>query len=474
MFEPGDAIAGKYKVTRLLGEGGMGSVYEAHHEALGVAVAVKILKDDAMADAEAVARFAREAKAAAVLRGPHTARVFDVGELSGGRPFMVMEMLQGHDLGVELEQQRRIPLSQAASYVVQSCDAISEAHEIGIVHRDLKPANIFLARAGSRTVVKILDFGISRFDKAGEQRVTQTQSAFGTPLYMSPEAIRSAKHTDARSDIWALGVILYELVSGEPPFMGDTPTSVAVSITVDTYRPLSELVAGIPPEIDEIIARALQKDPTKRFQTVGEMSQALAPFADATPRTSLPGPVSSRSTEVMPARSISSEGRSLSPLSSKAYVLDTGRQAPSTLARTTLDRPPPEKSRSGVAMIAIGVAGALGVAGGLAFFLLQRAGEPATPSPAISSVASAEAADKRPGPNEPHVDTTVAPTPVSAQASAVVTSEPTASAASASARPSAVANPALPASAPPPPGTSAPKKTVPLAPSAPGGNPLIL
>ena len=146
MFEPGDAIAGKYKITRLLGEGGMGAVYEAHHEALGVPVAVKVLRDDAMADAEAVARFAREARAAAVLRGPHTARVFDVGELSGGRPFMVMEMLQGHDLGVELEQQQRIPLAQAVSYVVQACDAISEAHEIGIVHRDLKPANILPAQ----------------------------------------------------------------------------------------------------------------------------------------------------------------------------------------------------------------------------------------------------------------------------------------------------------------------------------------
>jgi len=467
MFEPGDAIAGKYKVTRLLGEGGMGHVYEAHQEALGIHVAIKILRDEAAADPEAVARFAREAKASAVLRGPHTARVFDVGALEDGRPFMVMEMLQGHDLGVELEARKQLSVTEAASYVVQACEAITEAHEIGIVHRDLKPANIFLARAGSRTVVKILDFGISRFDKAGEARVTQTQSAFGTPLYMSPEAIRSAKHTDLRADIWALGVILYELISGVTPFLGDTPTSVAVSITVDPFRPLSELVRGIPPELDAIVTRALQKDANRRYQTVGELSDALAPFAGPPPRMSLPGPVSARGTEIM------------SPLgSSNGYVVDTANQRPSSVARTTLDRMPAEKPSRGVMWMAIGVALSLGAIAGAAAFLFHRSESVATGDSPARSEPNLAAAEGSP---EPRVEQQ-APR-VDATASAVMSAVPPAASEAESTPRAASARPLRPAQSSSPTGErpaaeptlpASAKKAPALAPTAPGGNPLIL
>ncbi len=281
--EPGAVLAGKYTVTRLLGEGGMGTVFEAYHAGLGTHVALKVLRDEAMRDRDAVARFAREAKASAVLRGPHIARVFDVGELEDGRPFIVMEMLQGHDLETELSRRGKLPLAEAAHYVIEAAEALAEAHEIGIVHRDLKPANLFLSRAGNKRLLKILDFGISRFETAGESRVTQTQTAFGTPLYMAPEAVRSAKHTDSRADIWALGVILYELVSGTLPFLGETPTAVAVSVSVDTFKPLSEVCRDVPPEIDAVLSRALAKDPAHRFQTVGDLVEALKPFTEQQP-----------------------------------------------------------------------------------------------------------------------------------------------------------------------------------------------
>ncbi len=286
-LEPGAVIGGKYRVERVLGEGGMGIVFEARHDALGTTVAVKVLRDEILKDKEAVARFAREARAAAALRSPHAARVLDVGEVAGA-PFMVMELLVGNDLGVELERRGPLPVAEALQYVVQACEAIAEAHSLGIVHRDLKPANLFLTGTAPRRLVKVLDFGISRFDVGGEARVTQTQSAFGTPLYMSPEAVRSAKHTDARSDVWSFGVILYELLTGLPPFIADTPTGVAVAVTVDTPKPLRAARPDVSEAIDAVISRALEKDAARRYQNAAELRDAL--LAATGERTSVPPP----------------------------------------------------------------------------------------------------------------------------------------------------------------------------------------
>ncbi len=327
LIEPGATIANKYRVTRILGEGGMGLVYEAKHEALGTAVAIKVLRDEVMKDQEAVARFAREARAAAVLRGPHAARILDVGEAEGGQPFMVMELLDGNDLGDELERRGPLPVLEAIDYVAQACDAIAEAHDLGIVHRDLKPANLFLIRIAGRRMVKVLDFGISRYDGAGEQRVTQTQSAFGTPLYMSPEALRSAKHTDARSDVWAFGVILYELLTGMPPFLGDTATAVAVSVTVDKPKALAGVRPDIPPELDAIIARAMDKDPSRRFQHARELGEALHALMDKT-RASLAPP----STGSTPARSDFAYAAAAAPAATAPVPVLTTRTEPTESA----------------------------------------------------------------------------------------------------------------------------------------------
>ena len=187
----GSKIGGRYELVRELGSGGMGVVWLARHAELGTNVAIKVLRSEVLSDREAVTRFDREARAAASLRGPHVARILDVGRTENAIPYMVMEYLDGCDLGAEIANSGPLPIADAVEYVLQACEAMIEAHEGGIIHRDLKPENLFLSRNGQARTVKILDFGISRVSHPGEMRVTQTQSSFGTPLYMSPEQVRS-------------------------------------------------------------------------------------------------------------------------------------------------------------------------------------------------------------------------------------------------------------------------------------------
>jgi serine/threonine protein kinase len=282
----GETLEGRYRIASRLGEGGMGVVYRATHLELGVEVAVKVLREEALGDQEAVTRFYREARAASALKGSHVARVLDVGRLASGSPYLVMEFLEGNDLDAELERRGALPVGEAVRFVLEACDAMSEAHALGIVHRDLKPANLFLARAANgRTSVKVLDFGISKLVDPQDQRVTQTQAVFGTPLYMAPESLRSTKHADARADVWALGVILYELLAGRPPFLGESASAVTVAITVDPPAPLRAVRPEVPAELEAVILRALEKKPEMRFPTVDELARALEPFAEVLTRT---------------------------------------------------------------------------------------------------------------------------------------------------------------------------------------------
>ena len=274
-LEAGTVVAGKYAIQRLVGEGGMGTVYEGRHMDVGYSVAVKVLREDHLADPETVKRFHVEARAVAKLHSRHVAKVFDVGQLPDGRPFMVLEFLDGTDLESELTRRKRLPFEEALRHLSAACGAMTEAHAASIIHRDLKPANLFLAKEGSEVVLKVVDFGISRVQSEDGVRLTQTQSAFGTPLYMAPESVRSAKLADERTDVWALGVILYELVTGTMPFLGDTPTAVAVAVTVDEIQPASSIVPELPPFVDTLIARALEKNPAKRYQSALEFAQAI-------------------------------------------------------------------------------------------------------------------------------------------------------------------------------------------------------
>ena len=284
--QPGDVVAGKYRIERVLAQGGMGVVVVANHEALGQRVAIKLLLPEAAGSGAALARFLREAQSAAQIQSPHVCRVFDVGSLPSGQPYMVMELLQGADLATELEQRRTLPVTEAVGHVIEALDAIVDAHHRGIVHRDIKPANLFLCRRDDgRVSVKVLDFGISKIDpRAGSApsfQLTTTQALLGSPAYMSPEQVRSTKDVDARTDIWALGVILYESLAGGPLFGGQSLGEVFSKIREDPIPPLSSVRADVPAELDRIVARCLQRKPEDRFASAADLRDALSAFLAA-------------------------------------------------------------------------------------------------------------------------------------------------------------------------------------------------
>jgi eukaryotic-like serine/threonine-protein kinase len=278
-LEPGDLLLDKYEVVRLIGQGGMSLVYEARHRRLSHSVALKMLYRAGPPLPEMAVRFEREAQAAVRLRGRHVARIHDVDTIEG-TPFIVMEYLRGRDLAKELELRGTIPAGEAVAYVMQACAAMAEAHALGIIHRDLKPANLFLTDMGVGRLVKVLDFGISKTESHDESDVTSTQSSFGTPCYMSPEQVRSAKHVDGRSDIWSLGVILYEMLSGEPPYGGETASATIAAIAADTPEPLEALCPELPEGLTAAVMRCLARDPRERFATVEAFAAAIAPFVD--------------------------------------------------------------------------------------------------------------------------------------------------------------------------------------------------
>jgi serine/threonine protein kinase len=284
---PGDVLLGKYVVERVIGAGGMGVVVAVRHRDLQELYAMKFMLPAALANDQAVDRFVREARAAARLKSEHVAKVHDVGRLENGSPYMVMEYLTGRDLEATLQVQGPLAPDVAATYVLQACDAIAEAHEAGIVHRDLKPANLFLTkRANGSPCIKVLDFGISKsISEEQMNSMTKTSAIMGSPYYMSPEQMRSSKNVDGRTDIWALGVILYQLSTGRVPFPGETITEVCSGVLADEPASLTSF-PGIPEAFDGIVRRCLQKNPGTRFGNARELASALAVVAGASPGTS--------------------------------------------------------------------------------------------------------------------------------------------------------------------------------------------
>jgi eukaryotic-like serine/threonine-protein kinase len=276
---PGQVLGGKYLIHRLLGEGGMAFVFEASHQRLGQRVAVKLLHPDFARDTDLVARFEREARALALLKSRHVARVSDVDATLDGLPYIVMEFLQGRDLDAELQQRGRIPVDEAVDYVLQSCAAMAEAHGVGIVHRDLKPANLFLAEDNGERIVKVLDFGISKV--VGETtRLTGSGAVMGTVLYMSPEQVRAAPDVDTRADIWALGMILYELVAGRAPWEGSSHQIAAAIVSGDAADVRS--FAAVPDGLATALRTTLARDRNHRYASVRELAAALVPFTSPT------------------------------------------------------------------------------------------------------------------------------------------------------------------------------------------------
>lgn len=276
MVEPGTVLGGKYRVGRTLGRGAMGVIFEAKHLQLGTLVAVKVLRKDYADKPDVAERFLREARAAAQLRGEHICRVHDYGAMDDGTPFMVMELLEGCDLGTLVDQEGALPPELVANCIVQTCTAIAEPHSRGMIHRDLKPTNLFLEQRGDDApFIKILDFGIAKFEHI-DGKLTSTMSVVGSPSYMAPEQLRSSGTIDARTDIWALGIVMYELLTESQPFIGESITDLALAITTEPPLPFA---TRVPDELADIVLRCLEKDPAQRYRDVAELAAALAPFA---------------------------------------------------------------------------------------------------------------------------------------------------------------------------------------------------
>ena len=280
--QEGEVLAGKYQVERVLGVGGMGVVVAAKHLQLDQKVALKFLLPEALSNQDAVMRFEREARAAVKIQSEHVARVTDVGKLENGSPFMVMEYLTGNDLAEVMKVRGPMPAEEAVDWLLQASEAMAEAHSHGIIHRDLKPKNLFVIRRPDGTSsLKVLDFGISKSvapgsgDAAG---LTNTTAVMGSPLYMSPEQLRSSRDVDARTDIWALGVILYEMLTGVAPFTGKDVSQVALAIVSQPPVPLRERRPDLPPGLEAAVAQALAKNMAERPASVAAWAEALRPF----------------------------------------------------------------------------------------------------------------------------------------------------------------------------------------------------
>ncbi len=302
---PGDVLGGKYVVERVLGAGGMGVVVAARHAQLKQRVALKFLLPAACEAPGAIERFLREGQAAARITSEHVARVTDTGVLESGSPYLVMEYLEGKDLGELVAEQGPLPVETAVDYVLQACEAIVEAHQLGIVHRDLKPANLFLTRRNDGSpLVKVLDFGISKTEGGSSAHLTSTTTLMGSPRYMSPEQMVSAKDVDARTDIWALGIIAFELLSGEPVWKADTVQGLCALIATAPPPRLRDLAPSVPAELEQVIERCLAKPRNERIPSIADLALALMPVAPTHTRLSIERilRVAGRSVDLAPAR----------------------------------------------------------------------------------------------------------------------------------------------------------------------------
>jgi serine/threonine-protein kinase len=283
--QEGEVVAGKYRIERYLGSGGMGVVMAARHLALGEPVALKFVTEGRGGDREAMGRMMREARATFRLRSEHTVRVLDVGELPSGPLYIVMELLEGRDLRAELQARGPLPEDEVVRYALEACEALEEAHALGIVHRDLKPHNMFLAKSTrGATVLKILDFGMSKLDPeqfdAEAGPLTRPETALGTPRYMAPEQWKSAAAVDARADVWALGVVMYELLTGEAPVSKLRGAERLARLLAGAIEDPRELRAEVTEPVARVIMRCLRADPKVRWPSVAHLRTALR---DASP-----------------------------------------------------------------------------------------------------------------------------------------------------------------------------------------------
>lgn len=276
----GELLAGKYRLQARLGVGGMGEVYRARNEFVGRDVAIKVLRPELCRHVEVVQRFLREARAANTVRHDHVVDVIDMGTDDHNVPFIVQELLVGQDLAHHLTARgNRLPVAEILTLMIPVVDAIATAHRHGVVHRDLKPENVFLTAGKQGLVPKVLDFGISKIVQPGEEKLTATGTAMGTPTYMAPEQVQGASDLDARADVWALGVMFYELASGVLPFSGPTAGSIFVNICTRDPAPLSQHVAGVDADYARVVERCLRRDLTARYPSAASLLRDLRHLA---------------------------------------------------------------------------------------------------------------------------------------------------------------------------------------------------
>jgi serine/threonine protein kinase len=460
----GQILAGKFRIERVLGQGGMGVVVAATHLQLDERVALKFLLPDALSNPEAVERFAREARAAVKIKSEHVARVSDVGTLESGSPYMVMEYLEGQDLAAFVHGGGAMAVPAAIEFVLQACEAIGEAHALGIVHRDLKPANLFVTqRVDGSPCIKVLDFGISKLTAPGggpDLGMTKTSSVMGSPLYMSPEQMSSTRNVDMRTDIWALGVILYEILTGRVPFEAETMPQLCGMILQDPPRPLRDLRPDLPDVLQAVIFRCLEKSRDRRFANVADLAAALAPFGAPSAQRS-----AERISRVLVAAGI--------PSTPTLGVVATSPPDTSTSSNWGTS----QAARKSRAPLVIALLAGLLVLGGVLVLgrrkhaAVESAAEPVSaPSPALNTQTAAP------------VVAVTAPAPVAPVADQQAPqAEPAASAAAAPATSAALAEPTAPAPptrkgalrfAAPKPAAAAKPKPAPVQAASPGIDPL--
>ena len=467
VIEPGQVVAGKYEVERVIGQGGMGTVISAVHVHLRERVAIKLLSREASEQSESISRFMREARAAARIRSEHVAKVSDVGTLPDGTPYIVMEYLEGFDLAETLTQRGPLPADEAIELVLQACEALAEAHSLGIVHRDLKPANLFLThRADGTPCIKVLDFGISKVTQPGtsqaEAALTHTTTIMGSPLYMSPEQLRATRGVDLRTDVWAIGVILYELLSGEAPFLGQSLPDISVKIAIEPPPSLRTKRPEISALLEAIVLKCLEKERDNRFRTLGDFAVSLAELAPQRARLSIDRVVGVINAvgvpeSVLPHGIAPTGAKVITGSSSTGSRVTTGASSAETVSTfgTTATQGRGRKRM----VVVVGVAGVLG-AGALALSFLRppASGDPASAATAVPPV---EVTAPPPAKVEPAPAPVVAPAPIAEPAPAPkveAAPPPSATVARVRPRPSkpgpqkqpSVAAPAAPAPAPAP------------------------
>ena len=416
-IEPGTVLLGKYRIERLLGKGGMAVVYLAHHEMLQQDVAIKILLPDVAEKPENTARFLNEARAAARLRNEHVATVMDVGVLEDGSAYIVLEYLDGFDLQQVLETNGPMPWQLVVDYVLQALEAVAQAHALGIVHRDLKPSNLFLTKRPNGTpILKVLDFGISKINNnMSDGSVTSTKTMLGSPVFMSPEQLRSAKKVDHRTDIWAIGVVFYHLLTGEFPYQAESIGELFAAVLEQMPASIRAKRTDVPPELEAVYRRCLSRNVDERYPNVAELALALEPLASPDGKMSVahirktllpnaPALGTSSSPGISSAPGTTSAPGIAPTVAAEAAKIATG---PSTGASWS-ESVAPKKKKSPLPLVAaIGGAVVLCAVG----VVFAVSGGKTTPSNAAASAAVTAPPQAEPPPTQTATAATVAPQP---------------------------------------------------------------